>query len=545
MRYSELFEYTRTGKHYRDNPEAITKYDIRAPGGNKEGYQIYPDDSRYQQFLKKFEEKWKPRMKGVENRRGEITPTGWGIDDLVKYDTWEEAKESYDFRDTEINAATEAFFSKYYQELKRDVTAQKKMQKHTQRKGAYTSNVVTKKAQQIGLSSHDYRTVMEWIDHFTSMSGKKIPKEIWPALRKLTVNPNSLPKVVYRGIFYDGAKIKDPAKWAKKWYEGSHPKLRNRKATSWSTSIAVATHFMDAQDMVKNKETGYAMLLKYEINDPDLVIADMRNLPENTFWSQQEILLSPDAIDYEVMKMIPYKEGKWDKTALYKFQKKHGKPFAGGHGSKRSEMLKRGFFEINNLEISANLKEQWRTYKDKTAKEVKKLEKMRSHWNENIEEVVENTLFPLYSFMTTFSAGYFSVHPVERINEKSIKFVVIFQFDNKQYGKEYKPTDKYKLLVDIMQPEDKMDMEDTVPYGTTAKFNATLELVNNDFNNFEFKMSNFGPVTISGFQDKEIKVDKLEKALNGSHADQFFDMFKQSTASYDSGHKNIRITAER
>ena len=56
-------------------------------------------------------------------------------------------------------------------------------------------------------------------------------------------------------------------------------------------------------------------------------------------------------------------------------------------------------------------------------------------------------------------------------------------------------------------------------------------------------MSNFGPVTLSGFRGKEIKLDKLEKALNGSHKEQFFGMFKASTDSYDAGQKNIRITA--
>jgi hypothetical protein len=68
------------------------------------------------------------------------------------------------------------------------------------------------------------------------------------------------------------------------------------------------------------------MLLKWEV-DPKKVICDLRNLPvDHTFWNQQEIIVSPDARDYEVDTMIPGKEG-------YEAYKKFCAENPGGQGA--------------------------------------------------------------------------------------------------------------------------------------------------------------------------------------------------------------------
>ena len=66
---------------------------------------------------------------------------------------------------------------------------------------------------------------------------------------------------------------------------------------------------MTDQDFIKDRDGGYYMLLKWKV-DPKLVIADLRNVPvDHTFWNQQELIISPEAKNYEVDTMIPGSEG--------------------------------------------------------------------------------------------------------------------------------------------------------------------------------------------------------------------------------------------
>ncbi len=186
----------------------------------------------------------------------------------------------------------------------------------------------------LGLSSRDVEVAMSYVQEWTSMSRKRIDPSVWPLLQKISVDPSMLPKYVYRGLFYDGAKIKDPIKWSNKWYPGSKPGVSQGKTTSWSVDRGTAISFMIDQDFIKDKENGYYMLLKWEVN-PKMVIADLRNLPvDHKYWSQQEIIVSPDANNYEIDTMIPGKEG-------YEAYTKFASERQGGQGSSgrtKSEM---------------------------------------------------------------------------------------------------------------------------------------------------------------------------------------------------------------
>jgi hypothetical protein len=161
----------------------------------------------------------------------------------------------------------------------------------------------------LGLSVDDVEIAMSYVKEWTSMSRKKLDPSVWPLLQKISVDPAILPKYLYRGIFYDGAKIKDLVKWSKQWYPGSKPGVSQGKVTSWSIDRGTASSFMIDQDFIKDKENGYYMLLKWEV-DPEMVIADLRNLPvDHKYWNQQEIIVSPKAKNYEIDTMIPGKEG--------------------------------------------------------------------------------------------------------------------------------------------------------------------------------------------------------------------------------------------
>jgi hypothetical protein len=162
---------------------------------------------------------------------------------------------------------------------------------------------------ELGLSERDVYIAMTYVKEWTSMSRKRLDPTVWPLLQKISVDSKLLPKYAYRGIFYDGAKIKDPVKWAKQWYPGAKPGVSQGKATSWTIDRGTAISFMTDQDFIKDRDGGYYMLLKIEL-DPKTVICDLRNLPvDHTFWNQQELIISPEARNYEVDTMIPGKEG--------------------------------------------------------------------------------------------------------------------------------------------------------------------------------------------------------------------------------------------
>jgi hypothetical protein len=161
----------------------------------------------------------------------------------------------------------------------------------------------------MGLSVRDVEVAMTHVQNWTSMSRKKLPPEVWPLLQKISVDSSMLPTTIYRGIFIDGSKIKDEAKFLKQWYPGSKPGKSQGKATSWSVDRGTAADFMTVQDFIKNEEKGYYVLLKWTV-DPKYVIADLRNLPvDHTFWNQQEIIVDPAATDYEVDTIIPGSAG--------------------------------------------------------------------------------------------------------------------------------------------------------------------------------------------------------------------------------------------
>ena len=183
-----------------------------------------------------------------------------------------------------------------------------------------------KEFMKLGLSVNDVRVAMSYVMEWTSMSRKKLDPSVWELLNKISVDGKLLPQYVYRGIFYDGAKIKDPVKWKEKWYPGSQPGVSQGKATSWTIDRKTAMGFMTDQDFIKDRDNGYYMLLKWKV-DPKLVIADLRNLPvDHTFWNQQEIIVSPEAKDYEVDSMVPGTEG-------YEGLKKFQNESPGGQGA--------------------------------------------------------------------------------------------------------------------------------------------------------------------------------------------------------------------
>lgn len=149
---------------------------------------------------------------------------------------------------------------------------------------------LTKFAKERGVSYNFLFKSLQEIFRYRSMSGQKLSKEALEAIKILTVK-NS-PGKIYRGWFLDGDKI-SKIKNIENLKEGDTFTFNFGKATSWSTVRDIAASFTYAQDMVKNKEDGYAMVISYEPS-VDEVVADFRDIKLSDitkFYNQQEIML--------------------------------------------------------------------------------------------------------------------------------------------------------------------------------------------------------------------------------------------------------------
>jgi len=276
----------------------------------------------------------------------------------------------------------------------------------------------------VGLSERDVKIAMSHVVTWTSMSRKRLKPEVFPLLQKLSVDSSKLPKYVYRGIFYDGAKIKDLVKWSKKWYPGAKPGVSQGKATSFSIDRGTAASFMTDQDFIKDRKGGYYMLLKWKVN-PDQVVADLRNLPvDHSFWNQQEIIVSPKAKDYEVDVMIPGEEGD---DALREFTKS----IKGGGGAWGTTKADSAMDFLNSPfdTLSINDRMQFKIVSKITVAEFKK-----KYPGSRITdaEAFQNMQMPLFNVFTK----YISNTRILSSTRNEVKFVIELGLNNMDYIKD-------------------------------------------------------------------------------------------------------------
>ena len=149
---------------------------------------------------------------------------------------------------------------------------------------------IQKAEAKLGIPWSEIKEGFKYIDYFRHGSGRKMPKTLYPFLHAVTIKANKVkpPKTVYRGYLIDGEKVDSKQDYT----VGSKIKLNNKKATSWSTSIGMAIEFSTSQDNIKDKENGYQLVVKYDIQSEDDIIADFRGFKEMSFFNQQEILIS-------------------------------------------------------------------------------------------------------------------------------------------------------------------------------------------------------------------------------------------------------------
>ncbi len=433
-----LVELNKIQDYYKNNPSNLKKTDFKSGGVDKRGV-LNPTNielnEKYKSFIDYFNNKWSGLIVGINKP----------IDIINKNTNIISTAELFIKDNHIISNEVKRYIIDNWEKLKKDI-----IQYITIRnvKNSYQDKKLSKDSLHKGYETDSYKELIKEIIKYTSMAKNKVDPNAWSHLRKLTVDEKNLPTYVYRGLFYDGAKIKDRDKFLKKWYVGSFPKVRFTKISSWSADKSIAKGFMNPQDFVKDEKNGFYILLKYKITDPSIVIADFRNLPNLNFWSQKEILLSPDAVDYQVEEIFDNKDD---------FKKYRGNDYTfGGQGYNEIDYIIRNYFNNTNI--------NYKNLKDLTLRDVLNTIKSDNKiLNDSINPIYLDINFSLFCFIFRINGDNLPKYSVPEV-ESSSNITILLDFEHdlaKQYDINYN---------DI-----------------TIK--TTIILKNNEYNNFVFNLS--------------------------------------------------------
>jgi hypothetical protein len=335
----------------------------------------------------------------------------------------------------------------------------------------------------LGLEPRSVRAAMDWVEYYTAGSYRKLPKDVFDTLQQMSVDASRLPKYIYRGFFFDGAKIKDREKFLTKWREGSMPKAGLNKATSWSGDKGTAIAFMDAQDRVKDSKTGFHVLLKWKVNADD-VIADLRNMPGDfRFWNQHEFIVSPDVKDYVVDKIIPYQspvDQPYETLDLVQFRKAI-KGGWGGMGERKGNTLSNFLFSPYD-KFGTNEKIAYKQLLKMSVKDVRSKLNVTLGYNTEYLNRVNDVLFPLVAVLRLIednawrSRGHrFNINVDKVISPYEIRIKFEFKFTRDYSTNSINIEDIFPggaKYINLKYPDDKFDAEDVrvgpVAYGTIS-----------------------------------------------------------------------------
>lgn len=255
---------------------------------------------------------------------------------------------------------------------------------------------IKKRAIQAGMTMNTLINVMSAIHKWKQSGGKNISRDLWPAIQRLTVIPRNLPKKIYRGIGISPPDYNYDEKHYEKWSKGNTVELESSRPTSWSASKDVAITFMDS-DYLK-------VLLEYEITDPSVVIADLRNLPEFKYWGEMEIILSPEVTgNFKILEVL--KPTEWND-----FQKKVSakkKASSGGTGHTFPGYLRHHFFNMNSLDVPTQYRDLMKSMASATVEQVENVthQKIASQYSREHTKMY----YALYHMVTNYTNLHASI----------------------------------------------------------------------------------------------------------------------------------------
>lgn len=251
--------------------------------------------------------------------------------------------------------------------------------------------VVEKEALRVGLHPDDYEAALHWIVYYTSMSHRKIPDEVVPVIQKMTVRASQIPKKIYRGLFIDGAKVKDREAFLQKNQPGKKASFKMARTSSWTTDYGTAATFMTSDDRVKDTGAGFAMIVSYEPK-PEEIVADLRHLNFLRFWNQQEIIMIPGLKGMTVEKITDEKDARDHASS-------NRRALSGNHGISMVRTMSDYFGYLMNPKQLQHFMSgiDIKKYKDSTIKDFIKAERIKSELT--LREPYDQIKIPLIAFV--------------------------------------------------------------------------------------------------------------------------------------------------
>lgn len=256
---------------------------------------------------------------------------------------------------------------------------------------------IQKMATRAGMTLGAFLKAVEEIKRLQSKSYQRMSAAHKKVIKALTVDKNNLPKTIWRGFFFDGAKIKNKTTFLKKWAEGNKPKVAFTKETSWSKSKQTAIEFMMDQDRVKGREDGFHILIRYDNPTYEDIAADLSNFTLSQFYNQREVMLNTSAKEYTVEKVIPYEKWEKDKESEYsKYRSTNDGEFGSGTWGLRKVDLIGNVFRANKANLKQSEKVEVVNIINKQLKDVSR--KYTSNFSEYLLDVAKEAKFPLVLF---------------------------------------------------------------------------------------------------------------------------------------------------
>ena len=329
----KVTELNRSKRYYLDHPERLVKHQLARPKElDKETVAVgsfsYKNLLAFISKVKKFNEKW-AEAPAVFGRRmvswfnNEMGPLERNVkwqpsitkeerllilyrlipeDQIKMFRTLFQNKNYAEkmYEQGEITSVAAQFITKHFKAMSEDVQNVEKAGLAIWRAGASSDS----KAYQKGIEPMTYERALEHLMAFVRQGGRDIDEKAREVLKKMFVEKESLPDIVYRGIYVEP---EDDETW-KKWVEGKKAPIKFTRATSWSSKKEVAVDFMGKKDKHK-RDDGLHVMLSHKLTDPNLVIADLRNvdMDDYSYWGEQEIIMDEDVSkNITIDKVIQY-----------------------------------------------------------------------------------------------------------------------------------------------------------------------------------------------------------------------------------------------
>jgi hypothetical protein len=283
------------------------------------------------------------------------------------------------------------------------------------------------------------------------------------------------------------------------------------------------------QDFIKDNQNGFYVLLKWKV-DPKYVIADLRNLPvDHAFWNQQEIIVSPEARDYEVDTIIPGKSGY---EGLQEFQR----TIKGGQGAwgQSREDFAQNFLATPYETLSPYDRLEFKQIAKMTVGEFRK-----AYPKSNVTDLPEwqKVPFPIWSYRSRHMSNVI----VDSVSGNTVKFHFEFLLSSLDRSKASKVSAAYNKIKGLL---------DFNPYSSTKEIRSdvgTITLNSNAYYDIQIQINlptKFYLTGKEGDSERENAANKALQLILDEAGSQGFLEFAKNSIEQTPTSRNMEITVK-